>query len=442
MFKELLNDIAAESYVPGYNEDEDVVEFTSEELGEAIGDGSDMNNYIEKLTDVTDIADEVDNLLHRTDELVDRGDETLVDLAIESIHNEFSTLMRAYKLNLTASSFESVVSVPDKVEGLRRDLNRVSNGLRSRVEELKDFSTEGKIFREFDKTFGVTKLSMNKMLGHLYVIKRNAELLKTNGVPIVHDGVSLFLSRDDKPVKDGFLSIVKDVEYTRMLINNISRIMKDLDSTSVTRDKVDFNFAVGKLLGNKDVIIDEKGRIKLLFRGSTNTVGEIFRAIPSTYLDAISKHIILEGVGLGIGARVGALFGVGGAIAGSSIGFGLGYILSIPANIRNTVKNLSNVSDLVTVGGVPELEKAINELNKLFNESINFAKGMSGYEDRFKEVGMSEDVDKDIYNLNVDNIKNLSTILMAHVLYMVSITSIIASKITTGIVDKNFYTPQ
>jgi hypothetical protein len=157
---------------------------------------------ISSAADAGEVADHLDEIGDRAEVLAEANDTLTAEVAIESLHREFNTVVRAWKLPATAESFESAGSDEGRMRGLARDARRSAEIARECRALTLDFSAEGRIM-EFLRRDKAKLESANKALEEaMHMLTPIAAKLREGGVILKHDGFRRFLTVEGKEVND------------------------------------------------------------------------------------------------------------------------------------------------------------------------------------------------------------------------------------------------
>jgi len=159
-----------------------------------------ITDQVEEASKASDVTAQLDELADRADQVENIDNPAVAEVAVESLHREFQTIMRANKLPFNASSFESTMVTMAQAKGLASDARRVSGYSRQVTKDLLGYSEEAGSIMQFlrrDKDrLAAAQAVLSKAIP---AVQRASERLKENPVHISHAGSARFLTVADKP---------------------------------------------------------------------------------------------------------------------------------------------------------------------------------------------------------------------------------------------------
>jgi len=221
MNNDFLNNLAFESGAiePTSETNADLVEVLAED---AAAPSPGVVETLDTAEATADIAEQLEELAERAEVVAEKAAEEekeqggvseLSVVSTESMHREFAAIMRANKLNLPATSFESAGSDRERLAGLARDCRRVAEMNRGLRTQMLDYSQEGAITRflrsdvaRFEKAKGALTSASTRL-------RQNIADLKEGAVVIKNQGVARFMTREGVPVRDLVRAIQTESSY-------------------------------------------------------------------------------------------------------------------------------------------------------------------------------------------------------------------------------------
>jgi hypothetical protein len=169
-----------------------------------------------------DIAEQLEELAERAEAVAEKAAEEEKEqggvsevsvVSTESMHREFATIMRANKLNLPATSFESAGSDKERLVGLARDCRRVAEINRGLRAQMLDYSSEGAIMRFLRSDESRLEKARGALITATTRLKSDFGDLKSSPVMIKNQGLARFMTREGVPVRDLVRAIQAESGY-------------------------------------------------------------------------------------------------------------------------------------------------------------------------------------------------------------------------------------
>lgn len=350
----LLNDVLADiSNESGINYELEPVDTTADEIIIEHKEEGTAVDMLQHASDARDIAEDLENIAERADKLAEE-DATYAEASVESAGREFDTIMKANKLNYSATSFESQITTSNRAVGLAEDARRAAHDLRVKADLLSDLSTEGwlaDLFKSKDeKMSDALKIIKNESIA----IKGKQTELKEKGVLINNKGLASFLTKDGELIKDFKKAYSDDVKF---LISWMDAIKKDI------------NFALtSKSLKTTDYYKNLSSILPYSILGGYNihllVIDKGVYALPSItrtpYGDKMARLAVtgrLIAVGLTVGTLVLAPAAVPAAAAGNIVA-AVGSIVADSKINNQNANSILSASDYQSI--VSESEKLLN----------------------------------------------------------------------------------
>jgi hypothetical protein len=166
----------------------------------------------------SDVTEQLDELAVRADEVAAIENPAVAQVAVESLHREFKTIMRANQLPFTASSFESVYSIEGQAKGIAADARRVAGFSREVGVELRGHSQEAGAIMQTIRRDEKRLLDANGVLTKaITAVQRVSGQLKESPVVVNHSGSALFLTVGDKPALNAKVAVDQEVAQLHKL---------------------------------------------------------------------------------------------------------------------------------------------------------------------------------------------------------------------------------
>lgn len=362
-------------------------------VDQASGAGQDTVAVLaEQAEQTADIAEQLDDLADRAEEVAEQtaaaaeaGENVaeLVAVSTESFHREFKTVMRAYKLTISASSFESAGSDKERLAGLIRDARRTANMSRGLRDQMLDYSEEGAILSFIRRDAAKLGAAQGALQAAARKLQSNIGEVREKPVAIKNQGLAKFLTTQGKAVRNLPAAVSDEATYLQKLhdaaqgaanvIENLAtRLAKGESAQNLARTPAfsalnTLGSAPGQLLGNFTLRADNVGgefasltvpKFSRIHETKVNGK-DIFWGI----LGSISGSMAFTGVlglvclgGLAIGAPVaiGAVLNSTGALAGSYVASAAGFVSNVNAS--------QNQSDVKSSASASDMMKSVNDI--------------------------------------------------------------------------------
>lgn len=368
MFNDLFKDLSNESYAEEYAHLEEVT--ANDLIIEDMQEGSISNGITEVIKGET-IADNLEDIADRADDLDDVTDVE----SLESLHREFEIIMTAHNLNFKATSFESASNFDDAKMALSRDARDVSNLIRTRMDELNDFSTEsffGNLFKNKDTKFADALALVQKSANEIKGGKQK------DSFEIKHSGLATFLTRVGKPVKD----IPGDIKSCVDKLLDLGSVLPGITS------EISKIASSGKDFDQDKLIVDFNNKLPFDFMGSTlvdksnDRAFSLYKPTESNVLKKFASIVILFGGAVAITNQIDSKFKqdttsrkIAAGAAGAALGFGV-HVAS------NKISEMSGERGQITD---KDLDKIVSSILKLKVLRDDLKKG----ENTLKGIGKS-----------------------------------------------------
>lgn len=162
-----------------------------------------ITDTVGEMNKASDVTEQLDELAVRADQVAEIENPAVAEVAVESLHREFLTIMRANNLPFEASSFESTYVREKQATGLAADARRVAGYSRKFATELRGYSEEAgdivKFLRRDQTRLAQAQGVLSKAIP---AVARISEQLKERPVAIHHVGSARFLTVAGMPVMD------------------------------------------------------------------------------------------------------------------------------------------------------------------------------------------------------------------------------------------------
>lgn len=364
--------------VPVVTGDEPLVEVLAENLV-AQGDLG-VIGTLDRSEQAVDIAVQLDELADRA-ELVEQATDMppqVLEVSVESLHREFSVIMRSHKLQFAASSFESAGSDLGRVTGLRNDARRLADFNRQFAETLIDYTSEGAIGKFLRNDVSMLEKSRSSLLSANQKLQKDIDLLRERPVTIRNEGYARFMTQDGRAVLDLNAAIEDEAKYlstahdaveqavkslqdaaNKLAGNGVGNAISSLKSAKLFSSIEKAESGKGALMGNYTIKRDGAGDgltvPKFVRTGETGVnfaavaqgaVGALFSGVTA---NAMMKIVVIGGLMLGAPAvaAVAAATATGAtAVAAAAGGF-------------SAYHNENQTSESKSRAGVTELQKAV-----------------------------------------------------------------------------------
>lgn len=195
------------------------------------GTATDMIGHAEQ---ARDIADDLSDIAERAEDLAEQ-DAVYAEASVESLAREFSTIMKAHKLQYAASSFESEIVTGKRAVGLAKDARRAAHDLRVKADTITDLSNEGwltDLFKSKDKLIAEANNVIKAETGKL---KARTKEFKEKGVALSHNGLRVFLTRGGNEITDFKKELETDAKW---LESYVKAIKSDINVALKSNSKV------------------------------------------------------------------------------------------------------------------------------------------------------------------------------------------------------------
>jgi hypothetical protein len=177
-----------------------------------------ITDQVNDAAKASDVTEQLDELAVRADEVAAIESPAVAQVAVESLHREFKTIMRANQLPFEASSFESVYSIEGQAKGLGQDARRVAGYSRSVAAELRGHSQEAGTIVQTIRRDASRLIEANGVLTRaIPAVQHISESLKEHPVRINHSGSALFLTVDGKPALNAKTAVDQEVAQLHKL---------------------------------------------------------------------------------------------------------------------------------------------------------------------------------------------------------------------------------
>lgn len=159
-----------------------------------------ISDQVDEASKAGDVTEQLDELAVRADQVANIESPAVAEVAVESLHREFKTIMRANNLPFEASSFESTYVREKQATGLAADARRVAGFSRQLKSEIMGYSQEAGSIVQFIRRDQSRLYEAQAVLSKaIPAVQRISEQLKENPVVISHSGSARFLTVADKP---------------------------------------------------------------------------------------------------------------------------------------------------------------------------------------------------------------------------------------------------
>lgn len=199
LIKQMLGDLTVESGAVVAEDTGAVDDLVIHQLDD--GSGA-FTAEITSAADAGEVADHLDEISDRAEALAETQDVLTAEVSAESLHREFTTLVRAYSLPVTAESFESAGSDAGRLRGIARDARRTADIARECRALTMDFSPEGKIMEFLRRDKGKLSTANKALEEAMHMLTPIASKLKDGGVILKHDGFRRFLTTNNAQIND------------------------------------------------------------------------------------------------------------------------------------------------------------------------------------------------------------------------------------------------
>lgn len=372
----------------------EVVEDTAAEFHESLGEllvsesqvaqEPTITDQVNDATKASDVTEQLDELAVRADEVAAIENPAVAQVAVESLHREFKTIMRANLLPFEASSFESVYSIEAQAKGLGQDARRVAGFSRSVAADLRGHSQEaGAIVQTIRRDQARLVEAQSVLAKAISAVQRVSGQLKEHPVVIDHQGIGLFLTVGGAPTVNFKAAVDTEVAQLRKMHDAIIQAIAAVQEGAHA-------FASNPTAPISQLLPDSKFAAlnafaeKHHFMGNHTIVAHASKASPVRSFKRVSEHKLqgwnlTKSIGWSVMATIGwsiasgLVIAVGGmvtggllpAIATTAAGAKALQIGTVAGGLYSGAKNYSNnanASEVKSAAGAGDFVHALSEL--------------------------------------------------------------------------------
>lgn len=375
----------------------EVVEDTAAEFHESLGDllvsesqvaqEPTITDQVNDATKASDVTEQLDELAVRADEVAAIENPAVAQVAVESLHREFKTIMRANQLPFQASSFESVYTTDGMAKGLGQDARRVAGFSRTVAAELRGFSTEaGTIMQTIRRDQARLIEAQGVLAKAVPAVQRVAGQLKEHPVVIDHQGVGLFLTVAGAPTVNFKAAVDTEVAQLRKLHDAIVQAIHAVQEGAHAFAS-NPTAPISQLLPESKFAALNAFADKHHFMGNHTIVAHASKASPVRNFKRVSEHKLqgwnlTKSIGWAVMATLGwtiasgLVIAVGGMVTGgllpaitaTAVGAKVLRYGRAVGGIYSGVKNYSNnanESEVKSAAGASDFVSALTELSAI-----------------------------------------------------------------------------
>lgn len=343
-----------------------------------------FSDKLDHASKAREIAEHLDELADRAEELADEDQAYARNaVSVEALHREFRGLMRAYRLNIAADSFEHAYGDVEQLRGLAKDARRTGDLVRGFNRTVMDYSSEGSIMKALFS--GKSKLEKAQdALRRIQGSFKSRKAVVAQGVVIRNDGLALFLNQEGEPVTDLKKAVDRDAAWLAAAHDTVvafsaevaraAKALKDGSPATIPSfDTKKVATGLGKLLGNRTVSNDLDYRFEHKMLPNAKVATAAAAGIFGTLVAAEKAGTAIAiGVGGGTGLALTMLAGVS-----------IGHLAGRAINAYNEYEH--NKSDVQSIASADDLEQVIKTV-LAFDKYIQFSLDLSAVEQAEKHL--------------------------------------------------------
>lgn len=375
----------------------EVVEDGPAEFHEALGDllvseaqvvrEPTITDQVADATKASDVTEQLDELAVRADEVAAIENPVVAQVAVESLHREFKTIMRANQLPFDASSFESSYSVEGQAKGIGADARRVAGYSRAVGEELRGFSAEaGTIVQTIRRDQARLVDAQAVLAKAIPAVQRISGQLKEHPVVIDHQGIGLFMTVGGAPAINFKAAIDTETAQLRKLHDAIVQAIAAVQE-GAHAFAANPTAPITQLLPESKFAALNAFADKHHFMGNHTIVAHASKASPVRNFKRVSEHKLqgwnlTKSIGWAVMATLGwtiasgLLISIGGMVTGglvpviaaSAVGAKVVRYGRAAGGIYSGIKNYqnnANHSEVKSAAGAGDFVHALTELSTI-----------------------------------------------------------------------------
>lgn len=223
----------------------------------AAGDVPLIADTLDHADTTEEIADQLDHLADVSERVAATDDQPAIDASVESLNIAYGAIMRAYKLKLPTTSFESAVGSKAQLQGLAKDARKHATTMRNYRESVIDYSEEGAIKSFFRRDESKIEKAFKALREAEEYLKRRADNINARPVVIELDGIKRFMTISRRQIDDIKGAIATEASWLKTAHD------------AVEQGAIDLKMATEKLIRNPKQAIGELEKA-VLFKAAKN----------------------------------------------------------------------------------------------------------------------------------------------------------------------------
>jgi hypothetical protein len=344
-----------------------------------------VTSVMDQAESTAEVAEQLEDLADRAEAVAEKAQEAAqgtgvvpadVVVATESMHREYATVMRAYKLVMPATSFEAAGSDYERLRGIATDARRTANLARGSRDAMLDYSEEGALLSFIRRDASKLDTARQALGTAGSNLQRHIDNVREKPVGIKNMAFARFMTREGQPVKDLPRALTEEATY-------LGKVHDAAQAGAVALGAMADQLAGGapvttlinraNIFGALSQLETNQGQLMGNFSFRINSGNNTMPGVSAPKFSRVSENKvngkdIVWGIigaygGAFLGYNAGALVVLGGVMAGIAVPLSLITAATIggtAALSKATYNSSADHTEVKSQAGVKDLQTSIN----------------------------------------------------------------------------------